>query len=72
MGVVFGSHEIAKIEQFAKVDFKTGHRQAEIERIVSFALAHHTESLWSLQGGAAYGKTLLEFSGLKKLTDTTV
>lgn len=38
-----------------------GKRTPEAQRIVSFAVAHHTDSLLSLSGAATSGRTLREY-----------
>ena len=45
VGVIFGTYDVAQIEELASVDATTGDRTPEIHRIVSFALAHHTSTL---------------------------
>jgi hypothetical protein len=41
VGVVYGNNDVATIEEFAHIDEKTGKRQPELQRIVSFGLANH-------------------------------
>ena len=59
-GVVFGTHDVAQIEELARRDPETGETEPEVVRIVSFGLAHYTESLWNLRGAVTAGKTLRE------------
>ena len=64
-GVLFGSLDVCRIEQFPGVDREAGSQQAGIERVASFGLAHYTDSLWSLRGMVTQGKPLREFLGLE-------
>jgi hypothetical protein len=45
IGVIYGNNDAAAIEQFASIDPVTGKREPEIQRIVSFGLAHYLTSL---------------------------
>ena len=58
LGVVYGTHEVARIESLSSVDPETGARNPEILKIVPFALAHHTRTLRSLRGPATGGRYL--------------
>ena len=60
IGVVHGSNEVATIAELESVDVR-GERRPEVQRISSFALAHHTESLRNLTGKATGGRSLAEF-----------
>lgn len=60
MGVVYGTIETAAIAEWASVD-EQGKRTPEVQRLVSFALAHHTDSLIDLSGPATSGRTLREY-----------
>ena len=60
VGVVYGSSDVATVEELARVDAETGARTPEIQRIVSFGLAHHTETLWELSSLATGGRSLSE------------
>lgn len=60
IGVVHGSNDVATIAELASVD-ERGERRPEVQRISSFALAHHTESLRNLTGKATGGRRLAEF-----------
>lgn len=60
LGVVYGTNETARIDEWARVD-EEGNRTPEVQRIVSFALAHQTESLLNLSGAATGGRTLRDF-----------
>lgn len=58
LGVVYGTNDVARIESLGSVDPDTGQRTPEIQRIVSFALAHHTRTLRSLRGPAIDNRSL--------------
>lgn len=60
LGVVYGTVETQAITEWAMVD-EQGNRTPEIQRIVSFAVAHHTDSLLALSGAATSGRTLREY-----------
>ena len=60
LGVVYGTVETATITEWASVDEEVG-RTPEVQRIVSFAVAHHTDSLLALSGAATSGRTLREY-----------
>ncbi len=60
LGVVYGTNETTRITEWASVD-EEGNRAPEVQRIVSFALAHHTDSLINLSGAATHGRPLREF-----------
>lgn len=49
VGVVYGTHDVATIEEAASVDADSGVRSPEIHRIVSFGLALHTSALGALR-----------------------
>jgi hypothetical protein len=51
VGVVYGTNEVAIIKHFERVD-EEGRREPEVQRVVTFGLAHHTSSLHSLRGPA--------------------
>lgn len=63
IGVVYGEHDVATITQYASHDPETGKREPEIQRVVSFAVAHYTETLRNLRGKATGGRTLAELCG---------
>lgn len=60
LGVVYGTNETTRIAEWANVD-EEGNRIPEVQRIVSFGLAHHADSLMNLSGEATHGRTLREF-----------
>jgi hypothetical protein len=57
-GVVIGVNDVARIEEFRKVDVETGSVEPELQRIDSFALALDTETLSNLTGTATGGLPL--------------
>ena len=57
IGVVYGSNDVATIEQEASVNPNSGRREAEIQRIVSFG----PETLRNLQGVATGGLPLYQY-----------
>lgn len=61
LGVVYSETDVASIEAFASVDPETGERSPEVQRIVSFAVAHDTENLLALRGEATGGLELAEY-----------
>lgn len=64
VGVVFGQNDVATIEHFASVDEETGVKTPELQRVHSFGLAHHSQTLWEVAGEATEGLTLLEYDRL--------
>jgi len=48
VGVVFGTHDVGVIEERSYVDQATGQRTPELQRIVSFSLAHHLDVVSTL------------------------
>lgn len=61
LGVVVGSYDVGAIEALASVDPKTGERRPEVERVVSFALAHYTSTLCELRTQGTSGERLADF-----------
>lgn len=61
IGVIYGSNDVATVEQFAAVNPETGEREPEVQRITSFGLACFTDSLASLSGEATDGRPLRDF-----------
>ena len=59
LGVVYGNNDVATTEHFTQVD-EEGKRTPEIQRVVSFGLAHHSDTLRNLSGAATKGKPLKE------------
>lgn len=59
LGVVYGNNDVATTEHFAEID-EAGKRTPEIQRLVSFGLAHHTSTLRNLSGTATGGRPLRE------------
>jgi hypothetical protein len=60
IGVVHGNNEVATIAELESVD-EYGNRRPEVQRITSFALAHHTDSLRKRTGKATGERPLAEF-----------
>jgi len=60
VGVVYGVNVVAQVEELARIDPTTGQREPEVQRIVSFAAAHHVISLRGLRGTATRGRSLME------------
>jgi hypothetical protein len=59
VGVIFGNNDVATIEHFAQVDDQ-GVRTSEVQRVVSFALAHHTQTLLNVTGSATGNRPLAD------------
>lgn len=49
VGVIYGNNDAAVIDEFASYDPTTGKREPEIQRIVSFGLAHYLTTLEPIQ-----------------------
>lgn len=60
LGVVYGTSDVARVEEFASIDPATGEHCPEVHRIVSFALAHFTSTLRDLRGPATAMQSLSE------------
>lgn len=60
IGVIYGTSEVALIKHFEKID-NDGRREPEVQRIVTFGLAHYTTALHTLSGPATHGFPLLEY-----------
>lgn len=61
LGTVYGNNDVATIEQFGRIDPATGKREPEIQRIVSFGLSHHLDTLKALRGAATHNVALGEY-----------
>ena len=61
VGVVYGSNDVGSIDHFASVNPETGHREPEIQRIVSFGLAHHVEIINNLRSVATEHQPLSDY-----------
>lgn len=61
VGVIYGTHDASLIEEIASVDPDSGERRPEVQRIVSFGLAHYTSTLRDLRGPATEGKPLADY-----------
>lgn len=66
IGVIHGSNDVSVIEQTKYVDPDTGKAEPEIQRILSYGLAHHTISLKNLIGIATGGLALNKYLEYKK------
>jgi hypothetical protein len=60
VGVIYGRHDVAVVDEFSQVDPDTGAKTPEVQRIVSFGLACDTNTLAALRGPATGGLTLAE------------
>ena len=60
LGVVYGNIDVQKITQFKKVDPDTGDEEPEIQRIISYGLAHHLDVISELSGKATNNRTIRE------------
>lgn len=58
VGVIYGEHSVARIEEAASIDPDTGVRTPEVQRLVSFGLAHLTRTVEALSTRATQGKPL--------------
>lgn len=65
VGVVYGTHDVSTIEERASVNPETGERSPEVHRVVSFGLAHFTQSLLSVTGPATDNLPLADFLARK-------
>jgi hypothetical protein len=61
VGVIYGDHDVGTIDQLARIDPATGERTPEVQRVVTFALAHFTETIKNLQGVATDSLPLAEY-----------
>lgn len=61
VGVVYGTKDIGTIEEFSRVDEATGKRTPELQRMTTFAVAHHLEALRNLRGPATDGHSLGDY-----------
>ena len=62
VGVIYGNHDVAIIEDRSYIDPNTGDRVPESQRLISYALAHITETLWELKGTATQNLPLREYA----------
>jgi hypothetical protein len=60
IGVVYHNNDVATISQFERVDPASGRREPEIQSIVSFGLAEHTDLLKNVRGKASQGRPLCD------------
>jgi len=61
IGVIYGNNDVDTIDKFSSVDPETGKREPEIVKIVSFGLAHYTDTLLNVKCKATKNQTLKEF-----------
>lgn len=61
VGIIYGNNDVATVEEFEHFDSKTGNREPEVRRIVSFGLAHHLDTLKALRGVATHNVALGEY-----------
>ncbi len=59
-GVIFGSLQMPRAEQFSSGGLKVEAEQLTPVQPMTFSLAHETSSLWSLRGSATHGMPLKE------------
>jgi hypothetical protein len=72
VGVIYGNNDVGVIEEFAHIDEKTGKRHPELQRIVSFGLAHHLNNLAALNGAATNDLPLSEYISRNRPKDSTL
>jgi hypothetical protein len=60
-GVIYGANDVGTVAELSYLDEETGQLVPEKQRILSFGLAHHTDSLRHLRGSATRGLSLSEF-----------
>ena len=65
-GIIFGSTDVETIEEFASINPRTGVKEPEVRRIISFALAYDTETLGALTTTATGGIPLATFLSLRR------
>jgi hypothetical protein len=58
VGVVFGTNDVGTVESLGRIEPETGKREPEVHRVVSFALAHVTATLWEAAGTATGGQLI--------------
>lgn len=61
LGVVYGTHDVSRTEEVASIDPETGAKHPEVQRIVSFCVAHLTSSVLGLSHPKWEGKQLRDF-----------
>lgn len=64
VGVIYGNNDVDTIERSSRIppDPDTGECEPRVQRVVSYALAHYTETLWKLKGPATQERPLVEFA----------
>ncbi|MGB9457294.1 MAG: serine protease [Bryobacteraceae bacterium] len=61
MGLIYGEVETYSITDFERVHTETGQREPEVRKIVSFAVAHRTETLMNARGRPTKGLTVRDY-----------
>jgi|GEM_PF-5487821 len=61
IGVIYSSNDVATIEHIGSIDPETQSREPEIQRIISFGLAHYTENLLLVRGKATENVSLIDY-----------
>jgi hypothetical protein len=61
IGVVYGTLDVGTIEQFSRIDPISGKLEPEIQRVTSFALAHHTDVLRVVTNRLTDGRPLADY-----------
>lgn len=61
IGVIYGSHDAVRVDEFSRVDPASGERTPEVQRIVPFGLASDMTTLLELSGPATGGVPLAEY-----------
>jgi len=61
IGVIYGSNEVAAIDEFASIDPISKERKPEIQKLIQFGLAHYTTTLQNVVGTATDNKPLIDY-----------
>lgn len=61
IGVIYSSNDVATIEHFSSINPATQVREPELQRIISFGLAHYTENLLLVRGKATENQPLIDY-----------
>jgi hypothetical protein len=68
-GLVYGEVETYSITDFERLHPETGERESEIRKIISFAVAHRTETLMNARAAATRGLTVQEHISVAPRSD---
>ncbi|MGA2770844.1 MAG: serine protease [Bryobacteraceae bacterium] len=60
-GLVYGEVETYSITDFERVEPETGEREPEVRKVISFAVAHRTETLMNAHAAPTGGLTVLKY-----------